>query len=244
LGFDLFNTLITAEPIALNEAVFRLINSLQQSGLALELESFESVYHDAALRFFAEARRNGKETHNRFWISAALQNQGYPVPPDDPRIDKAVEKYFSAFLDYCRLLPGTLDMLETIRHHFPLGLLSNFTHPPAVTEIIDHLGLTPFFNVILISGDLGYRKPHPLVFRQLVKDLGVEKGRIMYVGDDPEADVAGARQAGLQPIWSTCVWDQDMQSVLGPPPLKEDISDCKVPRISTWQDLLVLLEIE
>ena len=94
-------------------------------------------------------------------------------------------------------------MLSTLRKVYRLGLLTNFTHGPAAREIIDTLGLNPFFDVVLISGELGYRKPHPFVFRQLIKYLGVEKDQILYVGDDPEPDITGAQKAGLQPVLTT-----------------------------------------
>ncbi|MEE9613215.1 MAG: hypothetical protein V3W19_18300, partial [Desulfatiglandales bacterium] len=76
IGFDLFNTLITAEPQALDEAVKRTTRSLRQGGLALEHEAFIPAYRDAAMRFIKETRLDGRETHNRFWISAALETLG------------------------------------------------------------------------------------------------------------------------------------------------------------------------
>ncbi|MBW1702390.1 MAG: hypothetical protein JRJ50_09755, partial [Deltaproteobacteria bacterium] len=86
IGFDLFNTLITVEPQAIGEAMRRLLKSLQKGGFALDYESFKQAHRQAALGFLEETRRDGRETHNRFWISAALKSLGYNVPPDDPRI--------------------------------------------------------------------------------------------------------------------------------------------------------------
>ena len=40
------------------------------------------------------AQHDGKETHNRFWVSTALQELGHDVQPDDPRIALAVETVF------------------------------------------------------------------------------------------------------------------------------------------------------
>jgi putative hydrolase of the HAD superfamily len=213
IGFDLFNTLVTAEPHTLNDALSRMTHSLRESGFTLEDEAFTKAHREAAVRFLEDTRRVGKETHNRFWISAALQTSGYPVPPDDARVAKAVDAYFSAFLPNCYLIPGTTKMLQTLKGPYRLGLLSNFTHAPAAREIIDAMGLTPFFDVVLISGELGYCKPHPLVFNRLIDQLGVEKNQIIYVGDDLEYDVAGAQQAGVQPIWMTYVQDQNMLPV-------------------------------
>ena len=244
VGFDLFNTMITVEPHALDEAENRLTRSVQQSGLALEHEPFKQAHREASLRFIRETRRDGRETHNRFWVSAALQSQGYNVPPDDPRIAIAVDAYFSAFLPYCHLIPGTSEMLSKLKGVYRLGLLSNFTHAPAAKEIIDGVGLASLFDVVLISGDLGYRKPHPLVFRQLIEQLRVEKDEIIYVGDDPEPDITGAQRAGLQPVWTTYVRDRNIPPAPGVLSRSSEKADCNVPRISTWKELMTLLEEE
>ena len=239
--FDLFNTLITADSQALSEAMSRLTQNLQQSGLALELDAFKKAHRDAALRFIKETRQHGKETHNRFWISAALESQGHNLPPDDPIIAKAVDAYFSAFPEHIQLIPGTREMLGALKGRYRLGLLSNFTHAPAAKAVIDSVGLTPFFDVLIISGEIGYCKPHPLVFRRLIEQLGVMKNEILFVGDDPVPDITGSLQAGLQPVWMTYARDKNIP--LSPSASSDaEMVDGNVPVISTWQDLLDLLD--
>jgi putative hydrolase of the HAD superfamily len=142
----------------------------------------------------------------------------------------------------CRLIPGATEMLETLKGAYRLGLLSNFTHPPAIREIIDSLGLTPRFDAVLISGELGYRKPHPLVFQQLLRELEVRKEQILYVGDDPEPDIAGARQAGIRPVWFTYVRDKRVPSSPGIAGMASQDPEGDVTRISDWADLLSLLD--
>ena len=244
VGFDLFNTLITVEPHALDEAESRMIRSKRQSGLPLEKEPFKKAYREAALRFVKEAQKDGRETHNRFWISAALQNHGNSIHPDDPRIAAAVDAYFSAFPQYCHLIPGTREMLSTLRDSYRLGLLSNFTHAPAAMKIIDGVGLTSCFDAVLISGALGYRKPHPFVFRRLIEQLGVEKNEVLYVGDDPEPDINGAQRSGLNPVLTTYVRDRNIPPPRGVLSRSSEEADRSVPRISTWKDLFTLLEKE
>ena len=242
IGFDLFNTLVTAEPQILDEAMRRLIKSLRQSGFKLENEQFKEAYRGAALEFVKKAQEDGIETHNRFWISAALKSQGYNILPDDPQIAIAVDSYFSAFFLHCHLIPGTKEMLSSLMDVYRLGLLTNFTHGPAAREIIAKLGLNPFFDVVLISGELGFRKPHPLVFHQLIEQLGVRNDQILYVGDDPEPDITGAQKAGLQPVLTTYVRDQNIPFIPGIVFRGAEKVDCEVPRISTWKDLISLLE--
>jgi putative hydrolase of the HAD superfamily len=243
IGFDLFNTLITAEPAALREATSRLIRSFAESGLALDPEVFKKPYREAALRFITEARAEGRETHNRFWISAALASLGHEIKPEDPRIARAVEAYFSAFFDYCRLIPGTKEMLAELQGHFRLGLLSNFTHAPAAKGLVEYLGLAPYFDPILISGEIGYRKPHALVFELLVEKLGLEKSAVIYIGDDPEPDILGAQGAGIRPVWMTYLRDRNLPVMPSTVTGHEGLVGDEVPRISEWNDLFTLLKI-
>ena len=244
VGFDLFNTLITMEYKALEDALSRLTNSLRGNGFPVDHTAFVKAHSEAVLQFLEQTKRDGKESHNRFWISTALADLGHDVSPDDPHIAAAVETYFSAFIQYARLIPGTKEMLSSLRQNYPLGLLSNFTHPPAVGQIIAELDLEPFFDVMLISGDLGYRKPHLSVFEALSDQLGVEKEEIAFVGDDPEADVEGALRAGLQPVWTTYVRDNNIPPAPGVVGKGETEPEPTVPRISNWQDLLALLKVE
>jgi putative hydrolase of the HAD superfamily len=241
IGFDLFNTLIFADPETLSEAMGRLLGTLRSNGLRLDEPSFKKAYRSAALQCIEKTREDGRETHNRFWISEALGVVGHQVDPEDPRIARTVEAYFSAFFDHCHLVPGTADMLRTLKGRYRLGLLSNFTHGPAGWEIIDRLGIRPFFEVILISGDLGYRKPHPLVFERLAEGLGVNTDQIAFVGDDLEPDIFGAERAGLNPVLTTYIRDRKMPLVPGfVDHDSQDLDPC-IPRISNWDEFLLLL---
>jgi putative hydrolase of the HAD superfamily len=241
IGFDFFNTLITIAPGAMTEAFDRLFASLLGSGLSPEKESFKKVYRESAIGFMAATKVDGRETHNRFWISAALEAFGLNIAPEDDRIAKAVEAYFSAFYDYCRLIPGTKEMLAGLRGEYRLGLLSNFTHAPAAVRLLELTGLESFFDSILISGALGFRKPHPLVFERLIEELGVEKDGIVYVGDDPEPDILGASQAGLHPVWMTYVKDNQVPVLAGLGSGQSSKIIPSVPKISNWSEFLALL---
>lgn len=242
IGFDLFDTLVTIRHLGREETMGRLLGSLKSSGLTCADDAFMPLYRAAAQRFSAAAHQAGEETHNRYWISAALQGVGYDVGPDDPRVTLAVEAYFSAFVDYAAPLPGTLDMLTALRGRYRLGLLSNLTHAPAAVRIIDRLGMARFFDVVLVSGQLGYRKPHPRVFHALIEQFRVPKEQTAFVGDSLDADIQGAQQAGIQPIWMNYVQAQkarETQSLAEPPPATTP----GVPTITSWEELLALLQV-
>ena len=242
IGFDLFNTLIEADKDALMNAMDRLICSLQEKGLADDGEAFSNAYSEAAISHIKKSCETGIETHNRFWISEALARVCSPVPPDDVRIAEAIEDYFSMFYPGCRLIPGAADMLAHLKGEYRLGLLSNFTHAPAAITLIERLNLAPFFKTVVISGAVGYRKPHPVVFDHLVAGLKVERKEILFIGDDVEADIKGAAASGLQPLWITYAIERNRPFTDGKYLLDAHKPDEHVPRISKWEELKRILK--
>ena len=238
VAFDLFNTLITVDMPSRYSSIDRLLDSLKAQGVAVHADDFMPVYRDVVREFVSEAERLGEETHNGLWVSTALQQMGIDVPPQDARVAEAVDAYFSAFVDNARPLPGTADMLAALKPRYRLGLLSNLTHGPAARQILDHLHLSSFFDVLLVSGDLGYRKPHPQVFQSLIDALEVPPASILFVGDDPRTDVQGSLLAGMRPVQTVYAQRQRDAAALMTPP-----SDLSVPVITSWQDLLMLLDV-
>jgi putative hydrolase of the HAD superfamily len=58
--------------------------------------------------------------------------------------------------------------------------------------------LSGFEASLVISSEVGCRKPHPAFYRAACEALGLPPGRVLCVGDDPENDVEGPRRAGLR----------------------------------------------
>lgn len=94
-----------------------------------------------------------------------------------------------------RLFPDTLPALDRLaaagwRH----VLLSN--HVPELPALLAHLGLAPRLEAVFNSAQTGYEKPHPMAFQQALDFIG-PADRVWMVGDNPQADIAGAAALGL-----------------------------------------------
>jgi putative hydrolase of the HAD superfamily len=119
------------------------------------------------------------------------------------RIGDELEAYFRS--DYprcCRMTEDTLATLKTLRDKgIKLGIITN---GPSVWQRrkIDAVGIAPLFDTIVISGNEGVEKPDPRIFELATQRLGVLAAESIFVGDHPEADVAGAKGAGLMPVWA------------------------------------------
>ncbi|MBI4447266.1 MAG: HAD family hydrolase [Acidobacteria bacterium] len=85
--------------------------------------------------------------------------------------------------------------------HFPLVLASNFDHGLTVRRALAHFGLIHYFKTVIISDEIGWRKPAPQFFQIAQERSGYKAADSLYVGDDAHADVLGAVRAGFQTVW-------------------------------------------
>ena len=63
------------------------------------------------------------------------------------------------------------------------------------------MGIDDYFDVILISEIEGVRKPELEIFQLALDRLGVLAQNSIFVGDNPTADISGAKNAGMRAIW-------------------------------------------
>ena len=105
------------------------------------------------------------------------------------------------FPDECVPFPKAHTVLSSLRDSgFGLGLITNGA---AVWQQrkVDSLGVASYFDVILISEVEGVRKPDPEIFRRAIDALGVSADEAIMVGDNPEADIQGAKSFGMKAVW-------------------------------------------
>jgi len=131
-----------------------------------------------------------------------------------------------------RLVPDARSILQALRRRgYRLGLVSNTpwgTPDYLWRGQLERFHLDEFFEVACFSSDVGFRKPDARIFRTALDGLGVLPRRAVFVGDEPKADIAGARAAGLRSVW---VDRADLASVAGP-------GTCPDLRVTTLSALL------
>jgi len=92
-------------------------------------------------------------------------------------------------------------ILEELGERFKLALISNFDHAVTARKILEREKIDRFFSVVVISEEVGRRKPHPAVFRCALSALGLGPERVLHVGDSLIEDVAGAQSVGMRAVW-------------------------------------------
>ena len=114
--------------------------------------------------------------------------------------DRLNDALFSHYADAAawHLAPDAASVLHELRADGRrVAVASNFDH--RLPAILAGLGLAPL-DAVLLPADLGAAKPDPAFFAGVAARLSVAPSAAIYVGDDPEQDVAAARRAGWRAI--------------------------------------------
>jgi FMN phosphatase YigB (HAD superfamily) len=97
------------------------------------------------------------------------------------------------------LFDDVLPTLKTLKEqNFTLGLLTNIQSE--INPICQKLGIAPYLDFTVTSGEAGADKPEPPIFRLALERAGVDASEAVHVGDQYRLDVAGARRVGINPI--------------------------------------------
>ena len=116
-------------------------------------------------------------------------------------VSGATNAFCEGFIEYVRIDEHAKSALEKLYGEYKLGIVSNFAIPECVDKLIEKNGLTPFFDVIIVSGAVNKRKPSPEIFQRALDRLGVSAENAVFVGDTIDTDVVGAKNAGMKAIF-------------------------------------------
>lgn len=194
--FDYGHTLV-----ADSEHSFRdIAKFLSDRGIEIDRETYDRGWKAAHVFSDDYKAQNGerKWLRDRYWYTFLREFLIHALGEDPGEL--ADEMYATQFYENT-IYPDTIDVLRELRKRgYKLGVISNWEAPTLYGQF-DHFGMTQFFTHILPSREAEASKPHPHIFRVALHALGVEPENAIHVGDSYEADVIGARDMGITPVW-------------------------------------------
>jgi FMN hydrolase / 5-amino-6-(5-phospho-D-ribitylamino)uracil phosphatase len=109
-----------------------------------------------------------------------------------------VEEAFDAFIrarNEVELYEDVVPALEQLRSRYRLFTASNGNAD------LGKIGLAHYFERTIAARHVGALKPDPAIFHKVIEGTDLQPHDVVYVGDDPQLDVEGARKAGMHAIW-------------------------------------------
>ncbi len=210
--FDLFDTLVLFErermpEVQINGRAVRstaghLHRVLQPFAPGVELAAF----FDALIGSWKEAERIRDATHRevtapeRFgMVFKRLGLESSMLPPE--ALEMLLATHMRELSKAVVCPPHHAAVLAALRNGRRLGVVSNFDYTPTARLILDREGLSGLFETVIVSDEIGWRKPKAVIFETALRRLGVGAEEALFVGDRADIDVAGAQAVGMATAW-------------------------------------------
>jgi HAD superfamily hydrolase (TIGR01662 family) len=161
---------------------------------------FEAVRHHARAGW-QEAETSLRAPNHALALKKGLIAVGVPAEQID--IDACLDAYNWQMIRGVRLFPEVPDVLGMLAAHgIALGLVTNASVPMRLRDReLEAVGLLTYFSECRFAAvDVGYIKPHPAIFEHALNCLSIDPAEAVFVGDNPEADIAGAQRVGMRAV--------------------------------------------
>jgi 2-haloalkanoic acid dehalogenase type II len=189
--FDLDNTLWDVEPVLMRaERILADWLKLRYPRISERFSTCDIVEMRASV-----LREQPQQAHDLSYLRReTIARLGQAVGYEREMAHEAFALWHSArnqLEPYADVIPA----LEALKRRYRLATLTNGNADLAV------IGLAHHFEVTLNAGALGCAKPDARAYARLADALTLKPAEILFVGDEPHADVVGPRTAGMQTVW-------------------------------------------
>jgi len=193
--FDLDHTLWDFE----KNSALTFHNLLPAYGVTVALTDFLKVYVPANLVYW-KMYREEKITKSELRyqrLKSVFDTLNYSV--SDAIINSLAIEYIDQLSSHTHLFPNTLEVLDYLRPKYRLHIITN-GFQEIQEKKLRNSGILPYFKEVIDSEMAGVKKPNPIIFNLALEKAKVRPQSALMIGDSLEADILGAKSAGLHAI--------------------------------------------
>jgi FMN phosphatase YigB (HAD superfamily) len=169
----------------------------------VDFDGFYKAFIESFTEFNDIKRTENREFHNRERFKIMLYMMNIELNSHSNQMVEEMVSVHMKGLASAIVFPeenrSTLDILRN--KNYRLALVSNFDHAPTAYGLLQKFGIKNYFEKILISVEIGWRKPKADIFLKAFDLLKIRSDDAIFVGDNFEADVIGSQSAGMDVIW-------------------------------------------
>lgn len=200
--FDYGNTLIEFGPAQIGAGDRGIADAVERLFGPVDRERLRAIRDANRMALFKgdppQYRENDLDV-----ITSEMVRELYGVMPTRPQLDEILQARMGVFVESTWASDDVKALLGRLGQRYRLGLLSNYPSGDAIRVSLDKVGLSEFFEAVVVSADLGYVKPHPITFQTIMTAMDARPDEILFVGDNWLADIQGAKRAGMYAVLTT-----------------------------------------
>lgn len=212
LIFDAFDTIIhiNESKLPTHRVEGRAVPTTAPAVHTAYMKLFRRLDFDVFYRAFSQSyiqvntRRRGdlKEisSQERFKTMLGLLGHKYHEITDDV-IETITKAHMAQLSESFEVRSETIEVLRWAESRYRIAMISNFGYAPALYDALDQFGVRSAFETIVVSVEVGWCKPHRMIFDQAFERMGVRPSEALFVGDQIYLDVYGALNCGMDVVW-------------------------------------------
>lgn len=183
-----------------------------QFGRSLSREAFDNAFHASKAEIVEKLGRNSTIINWDLLIITNLMNRiGQKI--DGSRLEKLMQEYNSIFVSNVSLFLDVEPCLRFLKDkNLKLGVVIEGTSARE-TAVLAKLGLDKFFNVVVISEEVGHNKLSPLPLQRAIEKTALPPNEIIVVGDRIDKDISHANKLGCVSVLLQRGQSQNLQNV-------------------------------
>jgi len=195
--FDYGNTLVEFTRPHVDRLDAAIADAIEQAIGPIDRQRFNQMRTKAyrAAYFHPELR---EVTMHEQLINILTELLGRSPSPEEMSPIQAAHD--AAFVDIVEAPEYVHTLLEALGRHYELAMISNYPCGDSIRASLHRTGIAPRLRSVVVSGDHGYVKPHPVLFESVLGELGVEPHEAIYIGDNWLGDIQGAKRIGMHAV--------------------------------------------
>jgi len=227
LLFDLCDTLVTLNfsklpTVAVNGQSIRSTSGLiyavlQESYPKITFDKFYSVMSETTHQLHLVRDQEQREITSEHRFQKILERLDlHQAPNTSGLLSRMLSTHTEQIIQMMEFPESHRLLLEACHERYRIGMISNFDHATTVYGVLDRQGVRDLFEEILISAEVGWRKPRREIFQATLDRMQIDPADALFIGDRQEIDVVGAKQIGMAAVWLNPE-DQPVRHDLLPP---------------------------
>lgn len=187
--FDLDDTLIDRNE-AIKNLFFIILNNYY--------ENIDAIKEEKMLRKFKFYDKENYGDSDKIKVLKPFFNE---FPPEVIMSEDTMIDFWNKNLPKCfKVNESTLNLLENISKNMKTGIITNGVTQRQKEKILNS-NLNQYFETIIISEEIGYRKPDKKIFEIAMNELKVKAKEVIFIGDNLVLDIMGSQDVGMTGVW-------------------------------------------
>jgi HAD superfamily hydrolase (TIGR01509 family) len=160
--------------------------------------AFSQSYNQVTTRRRADLKEISSQ--ERFKIMLQLLGHSAADITDDA-VETITRAHMALLQESFEVRPETIEVLEWSKARYRTAMISNFAYAATLYDSLDRFGIRQAFETITVSVEVGWCKPHRIIFEQTFEKMGITPRDALFIGDQMYIDVFGSLNCGMDVVW-------------------------------------------